>query len=239
MTTIPHNTTPLDAESIVQAFNLKRQQAEELLAQAKAELEESIKNLFESATTKEAKLQLASDLYWQYPDIQPKFIAGNIGKVPGALAKALPPSYRVVPCKNASLTSIPEVMPCHNEVKILVKNRDAARPENLSALCDECKEIEQQHSAASMAKYRADRLAAVQALRAMPYSEYLKTDHWQALRRKALRKAEYRCQGCNTATELQVHHRTYERRGEELVSDLTVFCDECHSRMHAKLFIND
>ena len=31
---------------------------------------------------------------------------------------------------------------------------------------------------------------------------------------------------------LEVHHRTYERLGEELASDLTVLCNRCHHVHH-------
>ncbi len=69
----------------------------------------------------------------------------------------------------------------------------------------------------------------VKALRALPYSEYLKTEHWQRQRRFALTRAAYRCQVCNTnALPLEVHHRTYARLGCELPSDLFVLCETCH-----------
>jgi hypothetical protein len=67
-------------------------------------------------------------------------------------------------------------------------------------------------------------------LRALSYSEYLKTDHWQQQRRSALQRAQYRCQVCNASnTQLDTHHRTYERLGCELPEDLFVLCHECHS----------
>jgi hypothetical protein len=72
----------------------------------------------------------------------------------------------------------------------------------------------------------------VEWLRTMPYAEYLQTEHWQQVRQAALTRAEYRCQVCNSPYHLQVHHRTYERRGEERDTDLTVLCDTCHGRFH-------
>jgi hypothetical protein len=32
--------------------------------------------------------------------------------------------------------------------------------------------------------------------------------------------------------DLQVHHRTYERRGAELADDLVVVCRQCHEIHH-------
>lgn len=69
-------------------------------------------------------------------------------------------------------------------------------------------------------------------LKHIPYREYLKTAHWEETRKKALDRARHRCQACNTQDDLHVHHRTYERRGEERDDDLTVLCRSCHSRIH-------
>jgi Zn-finger nucleic acid-binding protein len=69
-------------------------------------------------------------------------------------------------------------------------------------------------------------------LRRMPYQDYLKTEHWQQTRRTSLALAGGRCQLCNSPHQLDVHHRTYERRGEEEPGDLTVLCRSCHARFH-------
>jgi hypothetical protein len=73
-------------------------------------------------------------------------------------------------------------------------------------------------------------------LRGMPYKQYLLTPEWQARRTAALERALYRCQVCNHGNcELHVHHRTYERRGAELPSDLIVLCARHHALFHGKL----
>jgi len=70
-------------------------------------------------------------------------------------------------------------------------------------------------------------------LRAMPYKEYLRTPHWKCRREEKLHAAGRRCQVCNrSSVPLEVHHRTYERLGEELDGDLTVLCRDCHSTFH-------
>ncbi len=57
-------------------------------------------------------------------------------------------------------------------------------------------------------------------LRALPYREYLQTPHWKRRRQDKVRVAGYRCQLCNRgAVTLNVHHRTYERRGARWGSD--------------------
>lgn len=74
----------------------------------------------------------------------------------------------------------------------------------------------------------------VQKLCAMPYKEYLQTHHWRSIREKAIKAAKNACQLCNSRSALQVHHRTYERRGCERLSDLTVLCRDCHAGFHGK-----
>jgi 5-methylcytosine-specific restriction endonuclease McrA len=76
---------------------------------------------------------------------------------------------------------------------------------------------------------RVDRL---NELRAMPYREYLRTPEWRARREQALDRAGWRCQFCNSTASPEVHHRTYERRGEEAAEDLTVVCATCHAHFH-------
>lgn len=68
--------------------------------------------------------------------------------------------------------------------------------------------------------------------RAMPYRDYLHTAHWQRKRAAAIQRAGNRCQFCNTAGRLEVHHRTYERLGRERDGDLVVLCRECHGVLH-------
>ena len=71
-------------------------------------------------------------------------------------------------------------------------------------------------------------------LQALPYLEYLKTDHWKQMRNMALAQAGNRCQLCNNEKGLQVHHRTYERVGHEDLKDMTVLCRRCHAAFHGK-----
>lgn len=89
-------------------------------------------------------------------------------------------------------------------------------------------------------KARADRMAAeeqqrqqrLHRLRTMPYGEYLLTREWKERRTTVVRRAGGRCMVCNRQRPLEVHHRTYERRGDEDWADLIALCDECHGRHH-------
>jgi hypothetical protein len=67
---------------------------------------------------------------------------------------------------------------------------------------------------------------------AIPYQEYLQTEHWKHFRDKALLNANNKCQVCNEPHQLQVHHRNYDNRGRETFLDVVVLCRSCHARMH-------
>lgn len=66
------------------------------------------------------------------------------------------------------------------------------------------------------------------------YGEYINSPEWKAKAQEAKKRAGYKCQLCNGTKRLDVHHRTYERLGHELDSDLTVLCHKCHSKHHGK-----
>lgn len=69
-------------------------------------------------------------------------------------------------------------------------------------------------------------------LASMPYGDFLLTPEWRSMRLRAIRSADFACQVCNGSGALDVHHRTYERRGRELPGDLVVLCWECHRLFH-------
>jgi hypothetical protein len=60
------------------------------------------------------------------------------------------------------------------------------------------------------------------------YLDYLQSIEWLQLCARALEYYGNRCAICNSPDNLQVHHRTYERLGQELITDVTILCDECH-----------
>lgn len=64
------------------------------------------------------------------------------------------------------------------------------------------------------------------------YHEYLTSPEWAIRRDAALKRVNFRCQLCNTGGQLNVHHRTYERVGNEANIDLVVLCRPCHKTYH-------
>ena len=66
----------------------------------------------------------------------------------------------------------------------------------------------------------------------MTYAEYIASSAWDTRRRQRLEKDAHRCQGCGSEDGLHVHHRTYDRLGNELPRDLITVCEVCHGFIH-------
>ncbi len=106
-------------------------------------------------------------------------------------------------------------------------------------ICPLCEASEKQRRDESSRLYFEQKTERLHHLRTMPYREYLKTEEWQSVRKQSLKRARYRCQVCNGQGILDVHHRTYERRGCERLGDLTVLCRSCHSTFHDESHIHE
>lgn len=70
------------------------------------------------------------------------------------------------------------------------------------------------------------------AVRRLSYPAYLQSPGWKLTRLAALYRADYRCQICSGTDRLEVHHRTYDRLGDEAATDLIVLDDACHRMFH-------
>ena len=66
------------------------------------------------------------------------------------------------------------------------------------------------------------------------YDEYIKSPSWfnQPARLAVLEADAYQCRMCSTATNLEVHHITYDNLGHELEQDLATLCNDCHTYTH-------
>lgn len=83
------------------------------------------------------------------------------------------------------------------------------------------------------ARFNAAFAARQDALRWMPYDDYLHTEHWQTVRAGALARARGACLVCSEPRSLHVHHRSYADRGNEGPEDVQVLCAGCHHLFHA------
>ena len=67
------------------------------------------------------------------------------------------------------------------------------------------------------------------------YYSYLQSNEWKTLRAQALKRDGYRCQMCDSGTNLQAHHVSYEHlHTDEELDDVVTLCKECHEKVHAK-----
>lgn len=64
------------------------------------------------------------------------------------------------------------------------------------------------------------------------YHTYLRSPEWKLKRDAQCEAAGWRCQVCNSPKQLNCHHRTYDRIGNEIPDDLFVLCADCHQIFH-------
>ena len=66
----------------------------------------------------------------------------------------------------------------------------------------------------------------------MKYNEYLKSEEWKELRKKAIDRDDGKCVFCNRRFR-EVHHVTYPKRFSlDHIDNLLVVCEKCHRRLH-------
>lgn len=95
-------------------------------------------------------------------------------------------------------------------------------------VCDDCQSKRNQ-SYKTQGQYQQRQQERIHELSTMSYYDYLQTPEWNERRKRSMKRAGYRCQVCNAyGVQLNVHHRTYERRGNELDRDLITLCKQCH-----------
>lgn len=65
------------------------------------------------------------------------------------------------------------------------------------------------------------------------YQEYLQSDHWLKTREERKKIDNYCCALCGSSENINVHHLSYDRVGEEIVElDLITLCNRCHFMLH-------
>lgn len=72
------------------------------------------------------------------------------------------------------------------------------------------------------------------------HAEYLKSDHWQDLRLRALARAGSQCEACKCSNDLQGHHTRYEQDFRKCtIDDVMCLCRDCHDIFHRYLKTNN
>lgn len=71
---------------------------------------------------------------------------------------------------------------------------------------------------------------------AISYTKYLETIHWKKIRaEKYLLNPTCEFEGCDSAINLNIHHKTYKRLGNEKLTDLLTLCQHHHCKIHLDL----
>jgi hypothetical protein len=98
-------------------------------------------------------------------------------------------------------------------------------------ICSSCSEIINDHEPVHIGhgvEFAVFHDRCFHDLRKFFYDQYLQTEHWKELSEKVKDRAGRKCQVCNSRNNLNAHHRTYERLGEEHDDDLICLCSSCH-----------
>jgi hypothetical protein len=64
------------------------------------------------------------------------------------------------------------------------------------------------------------------------WAAYIASPGWKKLRQCVIEERGARCERCGSAEELQLHHTSYRRLGNEAPEDLLLLCEICHHREH-------
>lgn len=70
------------------------------------------------------------------------------------------------------------------------------------------------------------------------YQTYLASREWSLLRERVRERSGGKCEHCFMAPQQAVHHLTYARIGDELLSDLMAVCNPCHEYFSGKASAN-
>ena len=66
------------------------------------------------------------------------------------------------------------------------------------------------------------------------YYEYIRSKEWFERTAPVRKRNEGLCEVCNLRYGEDVHHRTYDRLGNEDLDDLLHVCRTCHAMIHRK-----
>ncbi len=64
------------------------------------------------------------------------------------------------------------------------------------------------------------------------YDQHLRSNKWRDLRNRVMGRSGGWCERCAGNPADHIHHRTYERLGNEDLDDLQAVCARCHGILH-------
>lgn len=204
--------------------------AEALLHETKQHLTQAITDLPSIiGDNEDLREAIAAHLYWFDERVSATAIKQAFNVVSPSHASSKPGKMKVLRYPSIDLTCIQCQQPFQHEVTSRSALKDGFRP----STCRECEAKRSENIWHTFHEQEEGHRQRWDELRSMPYYEYLQTPEWQERRKRAMKKAGFRCQVCNAyGVRLNTHHRTYERRGNEFDQDLIVLCADCHQIFH-------
>jgi len=200
--------------------------AETLLKETQAHLQATVLGLSEQVgENTELRDKLIWHLYWKVERVQQTWLKKAFGLKDKELREITAKAWVKMICPACNQPHIVNVA-SRTEFK---RVKDTSW-QQYYAKCPSCKEAERQRQEEeSRASWEASEKRR-QELHTMPYRDYMQTPEWEARRKRIMRRDNYRCQVCNVrGVRLNVHHKTYERRGYEDDKDLITLCESCHT----------
>lgn len=200
----------------------------ESIIQETRDLKDKIEALMEEARSLALQVKDKEDLtyiYWNVPEISTSTLAKAVGET--SIFRFLHDDH--INPKEKECTE------CGETIEIKSKSKyDDVKDKDLT--CKKCVKIKNIDSDNRHKERQKIYWARREELKTMPYKKYLKTKEWNETRAQHLEEIGYKCQLCNQGDKtIDIHHRTYERRGEEKYTDLFGLCRPCHSKHHNKV----
>jgi hypothetical protein len=180
-----------------------------------------------SGLSEEEKKDCLRQLYWHIQEPNEFFLEQSFGYHPDQFEEIVQNFFFEFHCYT-----------CPRPILVYCRDRqDRDRYWSIGLVCEECTRVRGEASLlayqnAEQEKAQQEQTRKVAELRAMPYQEYLMTEHWQTVRAATLKRDDNRCRLCRSTERLQVHHNTYERRGCEDPDDTITLCGDCHQMFH-------
>jgi hypothetical protein len=210
-------------------------QAQANIVKLKEELSDLPRRFAERFTEPSQRTTVAHALYWSVPEIPVTAIAEHLL---GCKVHEVPSRIGGKEAEiNCDRCGDPMVFMSRTSLMDALRkfrNNAPTWAEGFRVVCSSCQDTIFEHRRAEWEIYDRRQQARLNDLRSMPYRDYLRTPEWQERRARHLKSAGFRCQLCNFGGKrLDVHHRTYARRGQEYFKDLIVLCEACHEIFHA------
>ena len=199
------------------------------------ELKKQANSLVLEISKEHERIEIATYLYWLSPEINANELSQAIlgCKNIHRFLRSISSATTNIGCDRCGVSiEVTSRAQLSEQIK-RAKGNHIYWPEGYKAICKTCEDEIMSVRREQWQEYERIRNARFLELKKMKYQDYLQTPEWKERRQKHLKSAGFRCQICNSSEQpLDVHHRTYERRGNEYYKDLIVLCRNCHSTFH-------